>query len=406
MLHHIELDKYQLPDIYKRNSQGCFLDPLRKKLIQITPEEIVRQSFIQFINIELGVPLDAIEVEVPMTYFKRGAKGRADIIVYDNQRDIPILIIECKAKGVPLIDEVYDQVMDYDDIVLAGNIVVTNGTELEFLGWNNEEKSYYSLLQLPTYKDLLENNLVVDTSPMESWKRPKFEEIWSNEVIASFVDCAWVGEGTFENNKQLLGFIVNLIGCVQDDSITLEPQYIGDIKLIKDGGNRFTSYGNVAGGNFPGSYRYFIIEDDGGNNQLISISIMGTLKSVNDPVFGNRKGHTTLNVAIDDYEISHFALELNLDNYMTVSGEKFKIWHSGALTVGRLGSVKRHEVINFVKQKAPELIDDENRIFLGEFDNSKELTVDSQSFKHFLSRLIKYSLIRDEFRQIYKMKKS
>ena len=52
----------------------------------------------------MQVPTEYIEVEVPMSYFKKGLKGRADIIVYgerDNQL-IPLLIIECKDKSCSL----------------------------------------------------------------------------------------------------------------------------------------------------------------------------------------------------------------------------------------------------------------------------------------------------------------
>ena len=83
-------------------------DPIRKKLILISPEEIVRQQVIQFLIKDMQVPTEYIEVEVPMSYFKKGLKGRADIIVYgerDNQL-IPLLIIECKANHVPLTESV------------------------------------------------------------------------------------------------------------------------------------------------------------------------------------------------------------------------------------------------------------------------------------------------------------
>lgn len=34
----------RLPPIYKRLGKECYLDPIRKKLIYITPEETVRQE--------------------------------------------------------------------------------------------------------------------------------------------------------------------------------------------------------------------------------------------------------------------------------------------------------------------------------------------------------------------------
>ena len=43
-----QLNQMSLPEVYRRQNVACFLDPIRKKLIQITPEEIVRQKVLAF----------------------------------------------------------------------------------------------------------------------------------------------------------------------------------------------------------------------------------------------------------------------------------------------------------------------------------------------------------------------
>lgn len=105
---------------------------------------------------------------------------------------------------------------------------------------------------------------------------------------------------------------------------------------------------------------------------------MRTMKFVIHPVYGNRMGHTTLNVAIDDFENSHNALQLNIDKYTYQSGNTYKLWHDGTLTVGKHGAVNRSEVINFIKGRSPELIDKEGKVNIGEFDNSSEITIGSE----------------------------
>ena len=45
----------KLPKVYKRAGKECYLDPIRNKLINVTPEETVRQRVIQFL-IETGTP--------------------------------------------------------------------------------------------------------------------------------------------------------------------------------------------------------------------------------------------------------------------------------------------------------------------------------------------------------------
>ena len=38
------LQNLHLPPVYTRNNKKCYLDPIRKKLIYITPEETIRQN--------------------------------------------------------------------------------------------------------------------------------------------------------------------------------------------------------------------------------------------------------------------------------------------------------------------------------------------------------------------------
>ena len=42
----INIENYSLPAVYKRHNKECYLDPVREKLIYITPEETVRQKMI------------------------------------------------------------------------------------------------------------------------------------------------------------------------------------------------------------------------------------------------------------------------------------------------------------------------------------------------------------------------
>ena len=91
-------------------------------------------------------------------------------------------------------------------------------------------------------------------------------------------------------------------------------------------------------------------------------------------------------------------MQLNLNRYSSIDNDVFKLFHSGALTVGSLGRAKNKEVINFIKKKAPELVDD-NRVYLGSLDNSKEFNWEQKEVRNFIGRIIKYALLRDEFRE-------
>lgn len=58
-----DLDQMELPEIHSSDGKEYFLDPVRKKLILKTPEEVIRQKMIQYIMKILGVPDKLIQVE-------------------------------------------------------------------------------------------------------------------------------------------------------------------------------------------------------------------------------------------------------------------------------------------------------------------------------------------------------
>lgn len=62
----------ELPPIYKRNGKKCYLDPIRKKLIYITPEETVRQRLIYYVLNYLKAPAENIVVEQHLSLFADG----------------------------------------------------------------------------------------------------------------------------------------------------------------------------------------------------------------------------------------------------------------------------------------------------------------------------------------------
>ncbi len=50
---------------------------------------------------DLDVPIERISVEESMAHVKRGKRGRADIVVYrDDKKKDALLVIECKAPEV------------------------------------------------------------------------------------------------------------------------------------------------------------------------------------------------------------------------------------------------------------------------------------------------------------------
>lgn len=305
----IDINSGYTEEYYYRKNKRCIFDPIRKMLIIESPEEIIRQKFIRYLIDKLKVPESKIGVEVPMSDFKKYARGKADIIIYGEDEDgyhIPMVIIECKAPDVPLTDEVWFQAYKYDNILGTGLIIITNGKYTYGALWDEDDEQYYFIEELPKYKQLL--------SQRGFGFIPK-------ETIEEAFESRCIGEDTDEN---LYPLIINLMELIFERSNGFDPINIGGLKIIKDG-YRYASFGNAAGGDFSDNYKYFLIEDAEGENQIISLSIFSLLKCIDHPIFGNRNGYTTLVVGIDDFEEGHNSLQLNIDKYTKIEGNKYTI---------------------------------------------------------------------------------
>lgn len=65
----INIEGQSLPQIYKRRGKDCYLDPVRQKLIYVTPEETVRQRIISYLINEIEVPKESIFVEKHLSHY-------------------------------------------------------------------------------------------------------------------------------------------------------------------------------------------------------------------------------------------------------------------------------------------------------------------------------------------------
>lgn len=121
-------------------------DPLRKKWVVLTPEEWVRQNFIQFMVLVKKYPasLIAIEKEIKLGELKK----RFDILVYNGQHE-PWLMVECKAMDIQLDEEVMQQVLRYNMGMPVSFIVITNGTYT--MGWQKGQTGLHEISVLPAH---------------------------------------------------------------------------------------------------------------------------------------------------------------------------------------------------------------------------------------------------------------
>lgn len=120
----IEYPAYQ-PKIKIQDGKELIFDEVRKKWVILTPEEWVRQNFLQYLMHVKKYPatLIAVEKEIRLGDLKK----RFDIVVYDNYTK-PWMIIECKEMNVALNKTVLDQVLRYNMVMKVPYLVITNGS--------------------------------------------------------------------------------------------------------------------------------------------------------------------------------------------------------------------------------------------------------------------------------------
>ena len=126
-------------------------DSIREKYVRLTPEEWVRQHFVQYLIHEHDVPAGLVAIEHAFTDLEM--PRRADIVVYGRQGQ-PLLIVECKAPGVPVAQDTFDQVARYNRVLRVPYLTVTNGLEHYACRIDFEAASYSFLDELPLYDEL------------------------------------------------------------------------------------------------------------------------------------------------------------------------------------------------------------------------------------------------------------
>lgn len=380
--------------------EGRLYDSIRCFLLAATPEEIVRQKTIKFLQNELGVPVSQIFVEESMAHTKKGARGRADIVVYrDADCTDVLMIIECKAPHINILgDEVFKQASGYREILNAEYIMLVNGIEAIIYYYN--DGAYHEVKNIPLLEELLRKEIsFVEPEPFEAFR---YEELMSDEFQEAFTENCDISEYTPQYIK---GFALNLINLIIFKEIK-NSKFLEKIGVSEDCRVSMPHFGNSGGGNYQVWSHMFIAKDYLNRDQVLGISICATAHTENDPHWGNRTGTTQLNVSITNKESRHHSLQLNLDRccrYNPITNI-VDITHNGSLTRGKGGAAKRADVIAYIKDRAPELVHGDE-IYLGRLNNSRLLEWNDSNVQSFIRNLLRYAVLRDGFRAEYKKSK-
>ena len=149
------MQKLNLPQFdfrIKTEGEKYFIfDAIRKKYILLTPEEWVRQNFIQFLVQHKKYPQSLMAVEKQITINRK--LFRFDLVVYTRSGQ-PLLIAEFKAPGVKITQNAFDQVVRYNMALKVKLVIVSNGLQHFVCAIDYKKGTYNFLKEIPEFGNI------------------------------------------------------------------------------------------------------------------------------------------------------------------------------------------------------------------------------------------------------------
>ncbi len=137
--------------ICNKDSKQQIFDIIRKCYVALTPEEWVRQHFVNFLVNHKEYPAALMGNEVVISL--NGMKRRCDTVVYDKQLT-PRAIIEYKAPTVKITKEVFAQISRYNLTLKVDYLIISNGQQHYCCKMDYSRNSYTFLREIPPYPKL------------------------------------------------------------------------------------------------------------------------------------------------------------------------------------------------------------------------------------------------------------
>jgi hypothetical protein len=150
------MQKLNLPEYSFRlkttDGKDLIFDSMRKKFVRLTPEEWVRQNFIQFLLIEKNYSPSLIIIEALVKV--NNNPQRADLVVFDRTGNAT-LVAEFKAPEVKINQQTFDQIVRYNMQLKVKFLIVSNGMEHYCCSINYADNSYAFLPEIPYFSAIL-----------------------------------------------------------------------------------------------------------------------------------------------------------------------------------------------------------------------------------------------------------
>lgn len=126
-------------------------DRLRKKAVALTPEEYVRQHFVNYLIEYLHYPASRMANEIGIQL--NGTKKRCDTVIFGDDT-LPLVIVEYKSPKIDITQEVFDQIVRYNMKLHAKYLIVSNGLRHYCCINDYLNDTYRFLPHIPPYEEL------------------------------------------------------------------------------------------------------------------------------------------------------------------------------------------------------------------------------------------------------------
>lgn len=367
--------------LYENKKEKYYYCPCRKMFLLKTPEEEVRQRVLRHLIDRMDVPANLISSEYRLSKIDGKLKKRADIVVWSEGK--PLLVIEVKASHIALTEQVLTQVKSYNKILGAKYVGISNGNEIKLY-----ESKVGIMNPIPISEDLISYAKLVkgnvEKIRIKEMKRLPYELVTYERYVKFVKDSGYIADDTPAIYHPFLAEFQNYI---LKGEMKFHEKY--GISILKDLFYGYFTFENASGGGYPGYYRSFIIKDFLGDDAIYRIGIFGTNSYKNDPLYGNRKGATYLNIAIDRSGKATNLLQLNFDKFADFDDtqNKFRFWHDG-----RRSRVKNSKTIEALREWSPKLLMNK-KVDLGLLPSNEQLT--SRNTSDFMERILAYAAVRN-----------
>ena len=150
IMYKLNLPPFQ-PKLRATAGKATIYDALRRKFVALTPEEWVRQHFVNFLTAHKGYPAAFMANEVELHVGEK--RLRCDSVLYDTALR-PRMIIEYKAPTVQITQSVFDQIAAYNLLLRADYLTISNGLSHFCFKTDYDGKKYLLLNDVPNYQNL------------------------------------------------------------------------------------------------------------------------------------------------------------------------------------------------------------------------------------------------------------